>query len=733
MANIHGAQPPVAPAPPPPALSPPPSTWWDHILDFFLTLWVLRVPLGGVVAGFALLGLAPQAQDLLVERATAGPVAILVFLALLTFVWAMPTHYAGRILIESDTRYQARIAVCDTCFIHCLSICAPRVLGALTYVAMLMGIYRSWLNLPTIGDRGYTTSLEWHLLALGVLVFVTGTLYYLYTIYREQIAAWPIFATAERLAAVLMAWPRAIVADVLLPPTRMRGGHPVDSNLGPLLLLLMFVVFTILPIIFPLTFAELFPRAASVAFIIGGWIPLLAYLSGVGRRARAPFITIAIALAILLPLFLRYDYSVRLIEAEKHAAVLVPGTSPDSVKPLMNGIDLKDAVTWWKSANCDASGKCPRPIIVAAAGGASRAGFFTASVIGQLLDDTLIVDGSGHGLKAADIAKRMFALSTVSGSSVGAVMTVAALAASRDGAQPCQIPAHSLWFGPYNNEKIGWRACLESLMSGDFLTPVAAGFVFRDVLRFFALALPWYDRAALLERSWESYFADLIGKPRSADGLLCVGSLDCPFMTLRPSEKRWVPLLVLNGTSVGTGQRIVTTALDWSYDVADGTSCPFSPRVHPCQTFTDGFIFHDLLRGNAPERGADDVRLSTAAHNSARFPFVSPPGTIVNSDREIPDRIVDGGYFENFGAQSAQELAQAIRAIDSSLNPFVLVLSNDPQAPQPNVNARLRKRRDRKPRTPRAHCRRRLPTPPRLRKPNPPNRQRARRLSSSPT
>ena len=79
------------------------------------------------MAGFALLGLAPQAQDLLVERATAGPVAILVFLALLTFVWAMPTHYAGRILIESDTRYQARIAVCDTCFIQCLSICAPRV------------------------------------------------------------------------------------------------------------------------------------------------------------------------------------------------------------------------------------------------------------------------------------------------------------------------------------------------------------------------------------------------------------------------------------------------------------------------------------------------------------------------------------------------------------------------------------------------------------------------------
>ena len=166
MANIQGAQPQVLP--------PPPPTWWDHVLDFFLTLWVLRVPLGGVLVGFALLGLAPQAQDLLVERATAGPVAIIIFLALLTFVWAMPTHYAGRILIEADTRYQMRIAARETGFIKCLSICTPRVLGALTYGAMLMGVYRSWLNLPTIGDPSYTRSMEWHLLMLGILVVVTG-------------------------------------------------------------------------------------------------------------------------------------------------------------------------------------------------------------------------------------------------------------------------------------------------------------------------------------------------------------------------------------------------------------------------------------------------------------------------------------------------------------------------------------------------------------------------------
>jgi hypothetical protein len=76
-----------------------------------------------------------------------------------------------------------------------------------------------------------------------------------------------------------------------------------------------------------------------------------------------------------------------------------------------------------------------------------------------------------------------------------------------------------------------------------------------------------------------------------------------------------------------------------------------------------------------------DVRLSTAAHNSARFPIVSPPGNIRNRAHYIVDRIVDGGYLENFGVLAAFELAQAIHAIRSDLKPLVLVISNDPDEP----------------------------------------------------
>ena len=50
------------------------------------------------------------------------------------------------------------------------------------------------------------------------------------------------------------------------------------------------------------------------------------------------------------------------------------------------------------------------------------------------------------------------------------------------------------------------------------------------------------------------------------------------------------------------------------------------------------------------------MRLSTAIHNSARFTYVSPAGTL-----EGGLHVVDGGYFDNSGAITAVELIYAVR------------------------------------------------------------------------
>src|SRR5262249_31712417 len=153
------------------------------------------------------------------------------------------------------------------------------------------------------------------------------------------------------------------------------------------------------------------------------------------------------------------------------------------------------------------------------------------------------------------------------------------------------------------------------------------------------------------------------------------------------------------GTSEATGGRIVTTALASTYRRSREVGCPTAEAPQTpadCILFSEADYFHDLLNYDATRDGwlggfqrlllkwhygddvLDDVQLSTAAHNSARFPFISPAGAIRNRDHIIVDRIVDGGYFENYGALSAKELALGVHAIQPDLAPFVLVISNDP-------------------------------------------------------
>lgn len=399
-----------------------------------------------------------------------------------------------------------------------------------------------------------------------------------------------------------------------------------------------------------------------------------------------------------LAVLLGDNHSVRVIDADKMAGQHVDAT------PL----PLQDAIVQWMTENscADAPATCPRPIIVAAAWGASRAGFFMATIIGYFMQEA-----TDHGLDPNEVRNRLFAISSVSGGSMGAVMVTAALNAKTDSNQiPCiRAPVVHQWWG----HKIeNWRDCFEALTSGDFLTADFFGFAFNDMLPF-ALR----DRAAVLEDSCDSRYREVVtDTDKSATPPSCKG-LECPFLTLRPRPGHWIPLLLLNGTSEATGGRIVTTPLAMTYApharaANDKTNpCPTTAEPTGCELFVQAGSFHDLLKADVKSdpwfgwlgfferlllRSGNDVRLSTAALNSARFPLISPPGTIRNNkDRAVVDRVVDGGYFENYGAVGAKELALAVHAAQPQLAPVVIVISNDPDDPldssddSPNVNGQL--------------------------------------------
>jgi hypothetical protein len=154
----------------------------------------------------------------------------------------------------------------------------------------------------------------------------------------------------------------------------------------------------------------------------------------------------------------------------------------------------------------------------------------------------------------------------------------------------------------------------------------------------------------------------------------------------------WRPLLIFNGTSVTTGRRIITSTL---YPIFKS---PDDPRLDE-SVFRDSYDTYDLMcrkQGQASKRSCTcippgdkqglqaprlkgcDIRLSTAASNSARFPIISSHGDIRGADGSVVDRIVDGAYFDYSGIVSALELRLQIARFDDELRPFVLFLTNDP-------------------------------------------------------
>jgi hypothetical protein len=641
-------------------------------------LWVIRVPVALTVLGLLILGLASQAQDLLVEFAREPAWRMLLFICVLVLFWTMPTHYASRLLLDTDERFQQVLGRLrernQACFLEVMARWIPRALALINFVAVLVAIWRSYENLPILDETSVIEAVGRSLVELAGLVLLAALGFIVYVIKRDRNADLPLFRVLKRMNERLALLWRAISPGIPDPP---GSDQEADRNLGRLLLASIFVVFLVIFVIGADFAASIFPRAMAVPFILGGWLPFLSYLSGAGRHLRAPLIAALFLLISVLTVLLGDNHSVRLINAAKTVGHPVD----------MGRISLDAAVTtWMQENNCrEAPATCPRPIVIAAAGGASRAGFFMASIIGYFMQEA-----SDNGLDPNAVRNRLFAISGVSGGSVGAVMVTAALNSKNDSNDhPCVQSPFVLWWG----EKINnWRDCLEALTSGDFLSADFFAFAFNDMLPFGL----WRDRAAVLEDAWSARYQAVITRAdQPTDPMSCKG-LKCPFLALRPRSGHWIPLLVLNGTSEVTGSRIVTTPLAPTYSPKAKAGCPTSESPAGCTLFAEADYFHDLLQYEAQsgtwfggfqrrlltyfqERDvSDDVQLSTAAHNSARFPFISPAGAVRNRNQAIVDRIVDGGYFENYGALTANELALAVHAVQPDLSPFVLVVSNDP-------------------------------------------------------
>jgi heme exporter protein D len=293
-------------------------------------------------------------------------------------------------------------------------------------------------------------------------------------------------------------------------------------------------------------------------------------------------------------------------------------------------------------------------VIVATAGGGIRAAYWTATVLERIKNDL-----GPNGLRPY-----LFAISGVSGGSVGATAFDAALANS--------------------DEAACGKECVPSTayLREDFLAPALASGIFKDVPASFLPDLWQDDRGAALEQGLE----------HASQGLL-----ERPFLSLFPyggESAPWRPILLLNATHEESGKRIITS-----------------------HVLIERNVFADALDGLHLLKS--DVRASTAAHNSARFSYISPAGNLGRRKDPAEESkswrladlsgwkrwlagwngsVIDGGYFENYGALTALELARAAEAIlitqKANVKLVILMISSDPDLAKAHTLVRIHEQKD---------------------------------------
>ena len=656
-----------------------------------------RVAVTSVVAGGLLLAYTVQARDLFADLGLRWW-QWLIFFAL-AFAWSWIVHASARRSLQHDDwvpqshtgglSEPPRSALQGLYWYPALWI--PRLLGLGVFFFIGFAIFRVYLNLKTARDglpeAEQAVTLAWILLAATI----AATVLYVWLIWKQRtFEDWVVVPGQWRHNPPLLAGTAPLFASYIWPkhtrPTPSVPRELVDKALS--VTRFVVVVLLLITLFDPHLFASRGPRLFFVPVLLGGAVVLLGEVAAWSLRWRTPLLLVVVVIGFTAVYLTESFHDTRWIET-----TVQPSKGAGSAKQ----ITMADAIARWRQANNCAtdSAACPRPILIAGAGGASRAGFFTATVVGALID--LGLDDQ-RGAPYGDIRSRIFAMSTVSGSSAGAAVMRAAFldAAERNAPKqpPCRIAGAGSWFGlPLMEQdrnfdpKKYWRDCFQAILAGDFLSPVFVALAYRDNFPFinpFTQRPAWPDRAVLLEQAFERRYSRFTAeaeascpdeRPKSAGNAGTEGM--CRPFGYHPTPQAagaWVPLFFINGASVFTGRRIVVG------DVAatDASSGDFLPLAYDLNELRD-WPKQDPQKRPTVQKG-EDIRLSTSATMSARFPVISPQGLLRNLHGDINDQIVDGGYFENDGLATIADVVPALRSKD--LDPVVIRIVNEPTNPK---------------------------------------------------
>jgi hypothetical protein len=560
-----------------------------------------------VLVAAAIYLLMPMGADFIVAAATADDWRVKVIFVLTAFWWALNAWYWARIAaflppgdpppasrheVEGWPRQEARL--------RWFTVFWPRALGVAAILVVLTALLRACIGAPWDIVR----QVGW----LALVIALIAIPFFWLVFRRHDAIAW----ISRRFGTN---------APALRP---QRGPRPLGAVLrDPWILwpagimMTMQAVLLVLSVVRPIQTGQWLGPNAVILLATAGWTCGLGVIGLIGDRMRIAVLTTLLLVGAAVSYTGNENHAIRLLASEP---------------PRLRTLD--DAYTAWKQQ----AGPDAPMVLVASAGGASRAAYWTATVLGRLADDAPL-----------DFRRHLFSMSGVSGGGLG-LSVFAALLAEFPGQTNCGDPA-------VENHTDGFTPCGQAVLRRDFLSPLLMAALYRDGMqRFIPFVSVFESRATALEQAWEQAWR-VYGASAGSTG---EGRFAAPMGQLA-GRAGWQPVLMINGTSTRTGRRIITTDLDLEQR-RDGD-------------FAAAAGFFGLTADPASGR-LRDLRLSTAAHNGARFPFFSPGGLIeargpgvaaayvLDEEKEgagkFRDRIVDGGYFENFGAASTQDLIDAL-------------------------------------------------------------------------
>lgn len=395
----------------------------------------------------------------------------------------------------------------------------------------------------------------------------------------------------------------------VLPVSAFKSSHRILlwSGIASVILLGLFTFY-------PIDVAGAIGTGAVLTLAGATWVLWGSALVYWGTRARIPILTLVLLWAVFCSIW-NDNHNIRV--SSENAACSRP--------------ELEQALSDWHANIAQHYSDQPKhPLfIVTAEGGGIRAAYWTAAVLGTIQD------------RDPRFADHVFAISGVSGGSVGAAVFAALLA--QDAPQ-----------GEYAR-----RA--EEMLGQDFLSPAIAAMLYPDFAqRFWPWPIQFLDRGHWMEESWERAWRDTASKHGQQNDQLAQ-----PFCALWSEKTKRVPALFLNATSVEHGNRVIVSNI----------------LIH--RKDKEQFLNADDVIKKIGK--AKDIRLSTAAHLSARFTYVSPAARFPADNTHA----VDGGYFENSGATTATDILRQItllqndpdpakRAIVADVVPKIIMISNNP-------------------------------------------------------